>query len=111
MIENVDSMPTGKLIASECAVESPTITSRRGNVAAVTGGATVDSVGTSVESGTATVEGTVVAPAAVRSNTAVLAVRSFAASNTASVLTKNTVMLPAMARKLTDAHAVRKFQS
>ena len=35
LIANVVSMPAGRLIASECACESPTIVSRRGKVAVV----------------------------------------------------------------------------
>ncbi len=88
---NVPSMPVGRLMASECAVESPTMTSRRGSTAWVTGvtgsvvGATVVTASTESD-GCVTMAGAVddVDPvAALGSNTTSLLV-SFAASNTLS---------------------------
>ncbi len=92
---NVDSMPSGKLRQIEYAVESPTITSLRGNVAAVVGGAAevevveANAVSATTELAVSVVatDTTVVEPAAaVASNTTSALPVSAAGSNTAARL-------------------------
>src|SRR5262245_45157348 len=110
-------MPLGRLIAIECAVESPTMTRRRGNVAEVTGTVTPVVVGATVSLvlATGSVPGVVcpdavaavvdVASAPASNATSSLLVSS-AASNTAGALLKYSAIDAAIATVLATAQPV-----